>query len=82
MVEHKPEHVDKEGAAAEAGHPQPEAAEVESARLLENKARGRLRSLGFTDDRIRELADEYVALDLGEDVHTFLAWARERGPQT
>jgi putative glutamine amidotransferase len=26
------------------------------------------------------LADEYVALDLGEDIDTFLAWARERGP--
>jgi hypothetical protein len=80
MVERKPQHVDKEGRSAEPGHPQPEAAEVESARLLENKSRGRLRSLGFTDERIRELADEYVALDLGEDIDTFLAWARERGP--
>jgi hypothetical protein len=80
MVERKPEHVEKRGATSEPGKPQPEASEVESARLLENKARDALRAEGFSDERIRELADGYVALDLGEDLHTFIAWARERGP--
>lgn len=79
MAEPKPEHVDKRGATSESGKPQPEASEVESARLLENKAREPLRADGLSDERIRELADAYVALDLGEDLDAFIAWARDRG---
>jgi hypothetical protein len=51
---------------------------VESARLLENQARNELRRAGLTDRDIRRLADEYVALDRGEDLEGFIAWAMER----
>jgi hypothetical protein len=62
------------------GNPQPDEAEVESARLLENDARDALRVRDFTSDEIRRLADEYVALDLGEDTDEFILWAiRNRG---
>jgi hypothetical protein len=69
---------EKHGETAEPGHPQPEAAEVESARLLENQARDELRQVGFSDADIRRLADEYVALDRGEDLDAFIAWAKDR----
>jgi hypothetical protein len=71
---------EKRGPISEAGSPEPSAPEVESARLLANEARERLRAEGFSDDRIRQLADEFVARDLGEDVDEFVAWAREQGP--
>jgi len=64
---------------APAGHPEPEAAEVESARVLANEARDVLRDDGLDDEEIRRLADTYVALDFGERVNDFIAWARERG---
>jgi hypothetical protein len=60
------------------GEVQPEAAEVESARLLGNAARGRLVSAGLSDQDIERLADEFIARDRGEDVETFVAWACER----
>jgi hypothetical protein len=69
----------KVGDSAEPGRPQPEAAEVESARLLANQARDRLEATGLQDDEIRRLADEYIALDLGEDVDEFVDWATTRG---
>jgi hypothetical protein len=69
---------EKHGETAEPGHPQPEAAEVESARLLENQARSELRRAGLTDRQIRVLADEYIALDRGEDLDDFIGWARQR----
>ena len=69
---------DKHGETSEPGHPQPEAAEVESARLLENQARERLRSTGLGDDEIRRLADEFVALDRGTDLDEFIDWTRGR----
>jgi len=69
---------EKHGETAEPGHPQPEAAEVESARLLENEAREELRSAGLSDGDIRRLADEYIALDRGEDLDAFIAWAKDR----
>jgi hypothetical protein len=68
---------DKIGAADEAGRPQPDAPEVESARLLANDARDALRVRGLGDEEIRRLADEYVALDLGEDTDAFILWAVE-----
>lgn len=69
---------DKHGETADPGHPQPEAAEVESAQLLANQARNELRRAGLTDRDIRRLADEYIALDRGEDLGAFIAWAKER----
>jgi hypothetical protein len=72
---------EKHGETAEPGHPQPEAAEVESARLLENQARNELRRAGLTDREIRVLADEYIALDRGENFEDFIAWARQRIPR-
>jgi hypothetical protein len=71
---------EKIGDTDDPGHPQPDEAEVESARLLENDARDALRVRGFTGEEIRRLADEYVALDLGEDTDEFILWAiRNRG---
>jgi hypothetical protein len=69
---------DKTSEASPPGRPEPDAEEVESARLLANDARPNLRSEGFDDEEIRRLADAYVALDLGEDTDDFIAWARER----
>jgi hypothetical protein len=63
---------------ASQGHAEPDAAEVESARLLANDARATLTADGLDDEEIRRLADEYVALDLGEDVDDFVAWSRDR----
>jgi hypothetical protein len=60
------------------GRPEPDAEEVESARLLANQSREALRTDGLDDEAIRRLADAYVALDLGEDTDDFIAWARER----
>jgi hypothetical protein len=60
-------------------HPEPQPAEVESARLLANQAREVLRSRGLDDEEIGRLADEYVALDIGEDLDAFIQWATERG---
>ena len=60
------------------GEVQPEAAEVESARLLVNQAAPELKSDGLSDEQIRRLADEFVARDRGEAVGQFIDWARER----
>ena len=60
------------------GRPEPDAEEVESARLLANDARDTLRREGFDDEEIRRLADAYVGLDLGEDTDGFVTWALER----
>ena len=69
---------EKRGESSDPGHPQPIAAEVESARLLENAAAERLGAEGVGRDEVRRLADEYVALDLGEDTDEFIRWARNR----
>jgi hypothetical protein len=69
---------EKHGETSEPGSPQPEAAEVESARLLASQARSRLEGDGFAYDDIRRLADQYVALDLGQDLEAFISWARQR----
>ena len=60
------------------GRPEPEAAEVESARLLANSARPTLRDEGLTDEEIRRFADAYVSLDMGEDTDAFITWVREQ----
>jgi hypothetical protein len=69
---------EKRGESSDAGRPQPSAAEVESARLLENAAAERLGAEGVRRDEVRRLADEYVALDLGEDTDEFVRWVRNR----
>jgi hypothetical protein len=68
---------DKIGPPDDVGRPQPDAPEVESARLLANDARDALRVRGLQDEEIRRLADEYVALDLGEETDAFILWAVE-----
>ena len=70
---HEPE---KHGDTADPGHPQPEAAEVESSRLLANQARDALRGAGLSEGEIRRLADDYIAQDRGEGLEEFIAWAR------
>lgn len=58
--------------------PEPQPAEIESARLLANQARDELHSRGLDDEEIRRLSDEYIALDLGEDLDAFIDWALDR----
>ena len=60
------------------GDVQPEAAEVESARLLANQAAAQLEPEGLTGEQIRRLADEFIARDRGEAVGEFVTWAKER----
>jgi hypothetical protein len=69
---------EKRGESSDPGRPQPSAAEVESARLLANAAAERLGAEGLRRDEVRRLADEYVALDLGEDTDEFVRWVRNR----
>jgi hypothetical protein len=64
--------------ASDPRHPQPEGVEVESARLLEMQALERPEVRGFDRDDLRALADEFIALDLGEDLEAFLRWVQER----
>jgi hypothetical protein len=73
---------EKRGETADPGHPQPEAAEVESARVLANEAREALKVAGVNDRDIRRLADEYIALDRGENLNEFVAWAKARASRT
>jgi hypothetical protein len=67
----------KAGATADPGHLQPEAAEVESARLLANGALEELGE-GADEERVRRLADEFVAAGGQGDLTTFLRWMAER----
>jgi hypothetical protein len=69
---------EKAEAATEPDRPQPQAAEVESARQLENAAAAELQARGVPRDEIARLADEYIALDLGEGADEFIAWAARR----
>jgi hypothetical protein len=73
----KPE---KMGESSEPGRPQPQAAEVESAHQLANEAREELRATGFSDERIRQLADQFIAEDRGEGTREFVDWANSLGP--
>jgi hypothetical protein len=73
----KPE---KMGKTSEPGRPQPQAAEVESAHQLANDAREDLRATGFTEERIRQLADQFIAEDRGEGTREFVDWAKGLGP--
>jgi hypothetical protein len=66
----------KRGATSDPGYPQPQAAEVESARLLANDARRTLLAAGFSDQDIDRLADDFIAEDRGQDTEEFIDWAR------
>jgi hypothetical protein len=65
----------KRGATSDPGYPQPQAAEVESARQLANDARRTLLAAGFSDEDIDRLADDFIAEDRGEDTEKFIDWA-------
>jgi hypothetical protein len=65
----------KGGATSDPGYPQPQAAEVESARLLANDARQTLRTADFSDGDIDRLADDFIAEDRGEETGAFIDWA-------
>jgi hypothetical protein len=71
--------VDKQDPATPDEAPEPEASEVESARLLANQARPQLGAEGFSDQRIDELASEFIARDIGEGLEEFLRWSRAEG---
>lgn len=68
----------KRGESDQAGAPQPQAAEVESARILANQAREALLDAGLTNAEIDRLADDYVAEDRGEGLADFIDWAKQR----
>ena len=70
---------EKLGETADPPNAQPEAAEVEIARLLANQAREALEARGLQLDEIRRLADEFIALDRGTELHTFIEWASTEG---
>ena len=72
--------VDKRDPATPAHDPQPRGMEVESAHLLANDARQELGAAGFSDQRIDELADEFIANNVGQGTGEFLRWARRQGP--
>ncbi len=55
--------------------PEPEAAEVESARLLVNDTRIRLQGRGLDEQEILRLADRFIAEDRGQDPDVFVDWA-------
>ena len=65
----------KRGETSDPGYPQPQAAEVESARLLANDARQTLPAAGFSDQDIDRLADDFIAEDRGEETAAFIDWA-------
>jgi hypothetical protein len=68
-------HEAKEGDSADPDLPQPEAAEVESARLLANEARDALRAKGVSDTDIDRLAGAFIARGAGTSVEDFVSWA-------
>jgi hypothetical protein len=65
----------KRGRTSDRGYPQPQAAEVESARLLANDARTALLAAGLSDEDIDRLADDFIAEDRGEATERFIDWA-------
>jgi hypothetical protein len=66
---------DKRSPQSRPGTPEPEAAEVESARLLANENREELRTHGLSDEKIRKLADAFIAVHPALDPDEFVAWA-------
>jgi hypothetical protein len=65
----------KRGETSDPGYPQPQAAEVESARLLANDARQALLAAGLSVEDIDRLADDFIAEDRGEATERFIDWA-------
>jgi hypothetical protein len=65
----------KRGDTSDPGYPQPQAAEVESARLLANDARQALLAVGLSDADVDRLADDFIAEDRGEATVPFIDWA-------
>jgi hypothetical protein len=71
---------EKGGDTSDPAHSQPNAAEVESARLLATSALPAFRARGLEEDEVERLAGEYIALDLGADTDGFISSAeRQRG---
>lgn len=60
------------------GDVEPQAAEVESARLLVSAARPELEGAGLSEEQLRRLADDFIARDRGEDLDSFMDWSRDR----
>ncbi len=71
--------IPKAGDSADPRHPQPEAAEVESARLLANGAREALGD-GVDEERLRRMSDEFVSTGGQGDLAAFLSWLAARDP--
>jgi hypothetical protein len=65
----------KQGETSDPGYPQPQAAEVESARLLANQVRQALLAAGLSDRDIDRLADDFIAEDRGEATERLIDWA-------
>ena len=67
----------KRGATPDPSYPQPQAAEVESARLLANDTRKALLAAGLSDEDIDRLADDFIAEDRGQTTERFIDWATQ-----
>jgi hypothetical protein len=65
----------KRGETSDLGYPQPQAAEVESARLLADDARQVLLAAGLSNRDVDRLADDFIAEDRGEGTECFIDWA-------
>jgi hypothetical protein len=72
--------VDKRHPVTPPEDPQPRGMEVESARLLANEARDELGAAGYSDTRIDELADAFIADNVGQGIEEFVRWASLQGP--
>jgi hypothetical protein len=56
----------------------PDPMEIESAKLLANEARDRLRAEGLDDVTFDKLADRFIVEGRGDDVDEFIAWSRDQ----
>jgi hypothetical protein len=65
----------KRGETSDPEDPQPQAAEVESARLLADDARQALLAAGLSNEEIDRLADDFIAEDRGGATESFIDWA-------
>src|SRR4029453_10718109 len=71
--------VDKQDPATPDHIPEPAPSEAGSPPLPPKQARPGLGAEGFSDQRIDELASEFIARDIGEGLEEFLRWARAEG---
>jgi hypothetical protein len=72
-----PQEETKAGATDDPVLPQPKDTEVESARLLANEAAPLLEADRLERDKVRRLADAFIAAGHEGDTQRFVQWVRE-----